>query len=390
MLERFLLVSRDDFGEGLRRLILARAKDGGTPIGLYPEREIKKWKGIPNRLFKETTGKVKRAYGVGPPPVAPLNRKKPEVGSEGIVAQLMSELCKEHPRLLLNCPGPDLIRDKKVRRFILVTDFIGSGDRASTYLDAVWRIRSARSWWSARATKGMSFEVVAYSGTEAGIRKVRAHASSPEVNIVAACPTLEALADSLRERAIDLCIRWDPGNRDRIEALGYLGGGALIAFSHGAPNNVPRIFTGRNETASRPWMPLFPRRVTALTRATFTAKEVADRLKIMGQTRLASSTAVTSAQRDAQIVVTVVASLAFSPRHNEHVSRRTGLTVLDVQRAISLAVANNWITPQRRVTDAGRAELKKLRTLQIPTPPLLPKRKETHYYPKRLRGPATV
>jgi len=99
------------------------------------------------------------------------------------VAQLVSEVCRAHPQQVFNHPGPDAIRKRRIRRFVLVTDFIGSGKRARTYLQAAWRVRSVRSWWSARATKGLSFEVVAYAATQSGRAVVERHPSRPEVHV---------------------------------------------------------------------------------------------------------------------------------------------------------------------------------------------------------------
>lgn len=151
LLRAMTLVSRDAFADRLRDLILHRLREGQTPIGLYVERELRHRHGVPFRLFKESERKVRRAYGAGPRPVEPTRSYDADVGSEGIVAQLVSELCRSHPTQIFNHPGPDAIRKRGIRRFILVTDFIGSGKRAATYLQAAWRVRSVRSWWSTRA-----------------------------------------------------------------------------------------------------------------------------------------------------------------------------------------------------------------------------------------------
>ncbi len=183
ILSAMRLVSRDTFAERLRELILQRAADGGRPVGLYVEREVRRQAGKPDPLFQETSTNVRRAHGGGPEPVQSLRAHARDVGSEGIVAQLVSELCRQRPGQLLDHPGPDAIRKMKVRRFFLLTDFIGSGQRARTYLDAAWRVRSVRSWWSARRAKGMSFEVVAFAGTTNGRANVEDHPSAARVSV---------------------------------------------------------------------------------------------------------------------------------------------------------------------------------------------------------------
>jgi hypothetical protein len=143
MLQELQLVSREAFGERLRELIISTQRTGGAPVGLYAERELRHRFGVPHRLFKEKGRKHKRAVGGGPQPVRPTKAYDPRVGSEGIVAQLVSELCREHPTKFYSHPGPDTIRAKNIRRFLLVTDFIGSGTRAWRYLEAAWRVKSA-------------------------------------------------------------------------------------------------------------------------------------------------------------------------------------------------------------------------------------------------------
>jgi hypothetical protein len=87
----------------------------------------------------------------------------------GLIAQLITELCRLPRSPFLNHPGPDEIRKRKVRRFIVLTDLIGSGRRARDYLEAAWQVRSVRSWSSLRLLR---FEVLAYATTDHGRRRV--------------------------------------------------------------------------------------------------------------------------------------------------------------------------------------------------------------------------
>lgn len=264
LIDTMLLVSRDEFFERLRELILERSSQVNGRIGLYAEREIRKNRGILNRLFKENRG---RACGTGPAPVQPTHVYAPQVGSEGLVAWLITDLCREHPHRFLNHPGPDQIRRRKAHAFFLITDFIGSGTRACNYLQAAWRVASVKSWSSLHL---LLFEVVAYSATDAGHSALKAHPSHPSVSLVIPCPTIESEFDSLAvDRIRSLCIRYDPIDHKPVEALGFGGAGALIAFAHGCPNNAPRILHKKSTRKSTRWKPLFPARVTASTRALF-------------------------------------------------------------------------------------------------------------------------
>lgn len=95
----FLLVSHDEFHDNLRALLTARAIAQPGPVALYAERKLQKRFGVPHRLFWESNRKVKRAEGIGPQPVKPTRGYDPDVGSEGLIAQLITELCRSKPGL---------------------------------------------------------------------------------------------------------------------------------------------------------------------------------------------------------------------------------------------------------------------------------------------------
>ncbi len=85
-------------------------------VALFVEREIRKGKnGVIHRLYKEPYKKKnRRAYGMGPQPVRPKNNCDLRVGSEGIVVQLVSELCTEFPKKFICHPSPDQMRKNKI------------------------------------------------------------------------------------------------------------------------------------------------------------------------------------------------------------------------------------------------------------------------------------
>lgn len=385
LLEAMLLVSRDAFAERLRSLVLQKLAAGDEPVGLYAERELRQRGGVPNRLFKQSRNRVNRAFGVGPRPVEPTRAYDADVGSEGLIAHLVSELCREQPRRLFNHPGPDTIRKKKIRRCMLVTDFIGSGQRAYNYLEAAWRVKSVQSWWSAKL---VCFEVLAYSSTKPGRARVESHPSKPAVSVAVGCPTIDtAFGRELRDKVKALCIRKDPGNHDPIEALGFKGIGALIAFAHGAPNNAPRIFHKR----STGWEPLFPARATSGTRRHFPLEQmdtetVRTRLINLRHARLADAGWVATAKPHARNTLLVLAALSRPPRQEEAISRRTGLTMFEVGQALARSISQGWIDDQRRLTDSGQAELAQIRKPK-PTETRLQPEPDLVYIPSSLRAP---
>jgi hypothetical protein len=384
LINSILEVSYHDFMNGLTELILVRSKCGAGPIGLYAERQIKAWRGIPNRLFKEGRSKPRKATGTGVQKVFSIRAYAPEVGSEGIVEQLITELCRQHPKLFINHPGPDRIRKYRVRRFFLITDLIGSGEQASKYLQSAWRVHSVRSWYSLKLLK---FEVLAYSAIDAGQRRVRKHACQPDVYYVQSCPTIESsFPRVVAQRIRELCSRYDPVSHDPVESLGHRGSGALLVFAHGAPNNSPRLF----HKGSKRWAPLFPSRVTASFRAKFardvSVKALSARLGRMGQARLSKSIYLAATHPDARLLLLVLSALARGPRFDEALSQRTRLTIPEISSLIGKAQSLAWIDDRRHLTDEGRRQLDHARRWR-PAQPAVVFAVDEPYYPQQLRAP---
>ena len=388
LLRAMTLVSRDAFFERLRQLILARLSEGSEPVGLYAERELGHRHGVPHRLFKETETKVRRASGSGPQPVKPTKAYNPDVGSEGLVAHIISELCRENPKRFYSHPGPDEIRRSQIRRFMLITDFIGSGTRVHNYLQAAWKVRSVRSWWSARAQKGLSFEVIAYSAAPEGKSHVEGHPAQPTVHLVTSCPTLQTVGRPQNRLAMmDLCKKYSPVGVSVFDPLGFGRGGALIAFAHGVPNNTPAILHKK----SARWTPLFRARVTSSARGNFPSEDdqedIRGRLVELGHTRLAAAKWLLQAKPHARKLLLAMAALNRSPRSAEAISGRTGLTIMQVDEALARALTYGWIDGKNVLTNSGHAELDRARKRQISSTKLAVE-ENTYYCPTSLRAPS--
>ena len=359
-------VSADQFQQELMNLIQSRIASGPKPVGLFVESERRHRKGRVFRLFKEPRRKSRRAFGSGPRIIDPIRTEDPEVGSEGLIANIVTSVLRQDRKLVKIHPGPDSIRKYRVRRFVLVTDLIGSGNRARNYLDAAWRVRSVRSWWSARRTKGISFEVIAYSSTEEGLKNLQSHPTMPEVHIVDGCPTIEQAFDvpEIRHRMRDLCVRY--GSRIKnCDPLGYGGTEALIAFAHGMPNNAPVIFHKESKLRSKEWVPLYPQRVTS-NRFNATAKIAMQRETIQRELQrhvkkeVLRSESFLSAPAVLRDAVCVLLSLDRAQRDETVVSARTGFSMSRVQEAFTRIRAFGWVDEHHLITDRGHRELRRL------------------------------
>lgn len=402
LLEAFAFVSRDDFIDQMRAMLLRESQTVPGAIALYAERELRHRWGKPHRLFKESRRSVKRAIGAkGPDAVKPTKAYDPSVGSEGIVAQMISELCHEHPQKFLNHPGPDQIRNKRARAFWVVTDLIGSGDRASNYLEAAWRLRSVRSWWSGKL---MKFAVMSYSSTVPGERWVARHPCRPTISIVLPCPTIDtSFSAKEAEQMKLLCTAYDPTDGEpghppwvwRGPSLGYGNGGALLVFAHGAPNNVPLMFHKASRDKKNTWTPLFPARVSAgISKDVFgidlTAESISARLDNLGDKRLARSKAVLKSDQQTGQTFLLLSALLQPLRMNDRLlANRTGLQMHDLRVLLRNMSQYGWIDSQRRLTDQGYSQLAHARKhALLPEVPMAVGNPETEpYYPTSLRHP---
>lgn len=384
LLDAITLVSRDEFTDGLSDLVRGISQTIDGPVGLYIEREVRKRKGIPNRLFKESRTKHKRADGNGPKIIQPLRGYAQEVGSEGLVSQLCTELQRADGKKYFVNPGPTQIRKHKIRAFVLVTDFIGSGNRATDYLDAAWKIASVKSW---KSLKYITFHVASYSGTPSGIRKVQAHKSNLVVHEVLSCPTIDTAFDSdVADNIKSLCKRFSPVGWADEDALGFDGTGGLIAFAHGAPNNLPQILHKKGVK----WHPLFPGRSTSKVRSIFGEEpdehSIAVRLNKLKENGIANSGWLSRKSKDGRSLILLMVALRNAPRFDDVLSRKTGLTIPEIRSFVGQLENWGWIDHTRRLTEEGYKQLRHARKKKA-SPKALPNGQTEHYYPKSLRMP---
>lgn len=384
------LVPGDVFRRELTACLQGRLDTCSTPIALYNESERRKWNGVPHRLFQEkarANGKGKgqktiRAFGKAGPALVPRQRQvAEEIGSEGVVGNILTQFHRANRKTVLLSPGPDAIRESGARRFILVTDFIGSGDRVTSYLNAAWRLRSVRSWWSRRESKGLHFEVVAYAGTEAGVAAVRKHATAPLVKLVTQCPTIESVFPPAQYKVVkSLCERYAIAGS---HPLGYGDAGVLLAFDHGMPNNAPAILW----KGGRHWTGLVPGRTTSAITSPFQEGLTEDQEQVRIETAArVSSVGQTMAPTDMNTIV--LSALRRSPRRPEALSGRLGLKIDDVVVALAQLKRWGWINDDHQLSERGRTIASRLVKQDRNRPLPSPKRKM--YFPKSLRVPRNV
>lgn len=376
LLDSIRFVTGDELIAGVRVLVETIQEKIKSPIALYVERELEK---DTTTLFQEDS---RRAVGNGPTPI--LQKKgQPEVGSEGILANLVTQLNRGQRKTFLNHPSPDQMRKRQPRRFVLLTDFIGSGKRVDSYLTAAWNTATLKSW---RSYRRIEFDVVAFAGTEPGIERVRRHRCKPEIHLVAACPTIASIFRTNRNRGAieDLCVRYDPVDHDPLESLGYGGTGALMVFEHGCPNNCPRLL----HKQARHWQPFFPGRVTQRKRDVFSNRSKEDillaNLRKLDKDKIAAGEVWKEATEDGRKLLLFLVAIRRGPRNKMAVSANTGLTINEVSFLQERAQTWGWLTAGNRLTDEGHAQIAKASVSPPPRSVLVSTNQEV-YFPQSLR-----
>lgn len=382
LLDSMMLVSASEFASRINKFLkdVSEASiEHNEVIAVYAEREVERDKNDNYKVKAYFPGTESgSASGDGIPPVE-VNAKKQDVGSEGILAAMTTKLCKSYPKICFSHPGPDLLRQKKIRKIVIVTDIIGSGRRMHDVLEAFVRVASIHSWFS---YKLISFEVICYAATEQGLKHVKRHKTKPNINFHLTCPTIEESFEGHQLGEVKLLCQSYPKKSHLF--LGFNNTGSLIAFSHGLPNNSPAIFHSR----SKGWKPLFGGRSTIqidIDSVASSAEALVARsetvLKIQGARELL-------AYSDGELWVKttlVMQTLRNGWKTAKSVSAKTQLPIEDVESMLDLAKQAKWVTPKNSLTAMGRRELKWLNRREMPEGMLVTKPRDL-YFPKQLRA----
>jgi len=378
LIDELLLVSGGELTNGITQLFdKVHAQYGGKrPLAFYAEREVEWDKNQVLPIF--ANARDGRAVGKGPPPI-PFDPNRPEVGSEGLIANMITSYCRQHGQQMLNHPGPDLLRKRKAGPIVVVADFIGSGQRVCEVLEAFRAVASVRSW---RSYHLIDFYVVAYSGTEEGLCLVQSSRLRPKVLTVTGCPTINtAFRKPTRDAVRQLC-RTYPPNHNR--PLGYGEAGALIAFEHGVPNNAPPIL----HSGWGNWEPLFQRRSTIAAKGEFPSTnraEVAARAEQLLRIRGAETYLSDSRGRRWIKTMLVLAAIEAGARSLAQISAHSRLKLETVQEIVDFTEIARWTTRKLTLSALGRSELRRLKRRRARSP-ILPKPSKPFYYPTQLRA----
>ena len=382
------LISHNEFRRNLEKQIHNVGSKYGGPVALFAVREI------------ETDTQEGRFIG-GIPPFfsqadgSPDGKSVSSVsasadqGSEAIIAQIIRQISKADPNKFLNHPTLEVMRDTRCDACFFIDDFIGSGRRLHTFIQSFWNEPSVVSWLS---SKHIKFAVLAYSGTETGVKLVERHKSKTAVTLHVDAPTIYTLPIGTAGRAAiwELCEKYGrvASKNGRYMWFGFQRTMGTMIFEHGCPNNSPSILWLWNDN----WRGIFPKRtVDARVSSVFPPEivrgDAVSLFRNIGQTRLARSGALLRRGQAGQTILIVLAMIAQGQRKRSAISYATGLSRAECERILAKCIKWKFVSPQRRITPSGKAELEAGRKhLGLRNPKL--DAGSPYYYPKQLRGTA--
>lgn len=354
------------------------------------ERELQPTKAkLPPPLYKHkktyskrSGRKHDRAYGAAIQAIKSVRYKTQDIGSEALTAWIANTLCRRNGSRFLLQPTAENVRSSQVRNFVVLTDFIGSGDRARKILDAMWNVASIRSWYSGKFVR---LWVLAYSGTEQGIANVRSHRFAPHVHVVTDCPTIY---NSFDEDLGDMLALCEAYGAHSDKPLGYQDTAALLVFEHGAPNNMPAIFVSEKSRGAKRWAALFPKRVTEYYWGSSdgdVAPLTIKALEALGVPEIQGAPSFQRASNTLKLAVIILLAFSRKKRRVADLRRLLPLSLDTLLLAIGRAVKRDWITAQGALTLAGRKQIRMLRRqgakFFVAPDPFAP------YHPEQLKAP---
>lgn len=383
------LISHTEFRRELEKQVVVAAAGIEGPIALFAVRELpksspeEKW--MMSQVLPFYSCTVPSEDGRSVSSVGATS----DLGSEAIIAHMIRQLANGNPTKYLNHPTLSEMRDRACRAIFVVDDFVGSGGRVRSFLESLWLEPTLKSWWS---TKLIRFHVLAYSATDQGTRSVQRLNCAPEISVHRDATSFETLPISLEKRELIRRLCKDYGARAfrgrKNMWFGYKQGMCSIIFEHGCPNNTPAILWDMKEGISS-WTGLFPHRAISSEIASVFPLEIVRgdsvaMLTDMGQTKLAKSGALSRTGETGQIILVVLALIAKGYRKRATICFATGLSTKDCERIIERCIKWKFLTPQRRLTPRGLAELDAARKFRVQSQTPID-RGSDYYYPQQLR-----
>lgn len=332
LLSRIRFVSRDEFSSWLRRAI--GQLPAGTIHALYSVRKL----GKEQSCFWDQSGE-------------PVVRPGTSLGSEDLVYSLISNLVRSRNGELLDHPALSVLKEQRVRSYVLVDDSIGSGDRVSGFINAMLKHPTFLSWWSfgwvkihivsfARPRQTEAKIVDNVLGSDHGKRRFRKSRKIDFTSeVVYDVKWYEARWGEQYDQVVDLCRRQTKIPLKR--RLGYGDVMANIVFYHSVPNNLPGVLWSKNKK----WQGLMPGRAIPDWLQTLLDQQSPG--KMSGDTFISDE------------MLKLLALVKRGVRNSRSIAIRLGVDHHYATELINHAIKLGLLTTQVRLTPVGQDRLYK-------------------------------
>ncbi|MFF2374163.1 hypothetical protein ACFVUW_07240 [Streptomyces xiamenensis] len=282
----------------------------------------------------------------------------------------------------------EVLKERRVRRLVFLSDYAGSGDEAIKYALTWLRNKTIRSW---RSLKLVQLHLVLFAASTAAHDRLTAGPWYDRVHVLH-CGMDFPYADweqSERKHIGTVCNTYA---HSKDTAHGWGDSEGLVVFDHTIPNNLPLIVRQTKGPSVRgKWVPFFRNRTAPQElmqslsdyRPDFNRQR---RLRAIRQPRLATASQLQTTERSEMAkIIDVLAHVAARRRHPAQLAASLNISIPTAMEIIQLAQRLGLLDEQTRLTDAGWQELRRARrsprrvasTLHGSTEP---------YYPSQLQG----
>lgn len=334
LLSRLKFVSRDEYSHWLRGAIERLPLQ--EECALYSVRKLDS----DQKSYWDSSG-------------APILRPATSQGSEDLVYSLISNLIRSSNDRLIDHPSLPTLKSRNIRNVVLIDDSIGSGDRVSSFINAMLEDSTFLSWWSfgwikitiicfARPKHSETNIIGNIRGSDHGYRKFR---KSSKIEFVS-----EFVYDQKW-----LAERWG-GNYEQIVTLcrgqtkvqkwarlGYGGVLSNLVFYHSVPNNIPGILWFSNKK----WQGLMPNRA------------LSGWLIQLLNTDITDDYVASSRQAISNIIFSLLKIIKKGVRSSSSIAIRLNVDHHYANKLIEHATNLGFLTLNLRLTKAGLDILKK-------------------------------
>ncbi|WP_406642694.1 hypothetical protein [Amycolatopsis sp. WGS_07] len=310
-------------------------------------------------------------------------------GSEGLVGNIIRDVIGRKPRFdrASFYDSLESLRRHKVRTLLLVDDYSGTGDRIVRYVDEWMSHPTIRSWHSYGLVR---VHVLLLAASARARQRLKSHRFVASVRYLERGLGFDTApwTDEERENVEALCRRY--AHRSEF-ALGYGETRGLLALHHTVPNNIPHILWQVKCPRIPSWQPFFANRIMSpkLQEEIGNYRLETDLKRITAIIRQERLGAALDAQANPTVrnFLMVLAAIENGHRDPERLGGLLSFSMETTRHTLEACQALNLLDSANRLTDEGRAELRRARNrppVPEPEPPAVCD--GAPYYPLSLRG----